>query len=59
MQWEQLTSPDFQSAVEQTGVCIIATGVIERHSEHLPLGTDFLNGHRLAVLAAEKEPAVV
>ncbi len=59
MQWEQLTSPDFKAAVEQTGVCIIATGVIERHSEHLPLGTDFLNGHRLACLAAEKEPAVV
>lgn len=59
MQWEQLTSPDFKSAVEQAGVCIIAMGVIERHSEHLPLGTDFLNGHQLAVLAAEKEPAVV
>lgn len=59
MQWEQLTSPDFKSAVEQAGVCIIAMGVIERHSEHLPLGTDFLNGHQLAILAAEKEPAVV
>jgi creatinine amidohydrolase len=34
-------------------------GVIERHSDHLPLGTDFLNAHRIACLAAEKEPAVV
>lgn len=59
MQWEQLTSTDFKSAVEQTGVCVIAMGVVERHSEHLPLGTDYLNGHRLACLAAEKEPAVV
>mgnify|MGYP005843556885 CR=1 FL=1 len=59
MQWEHLTSADFKTAVEQTGVCIVAMGVVEKHSEHLPLGTDFLNGHRLACLAAEKEPAIV
>ena len=59
MQWENLTSPDFQKAVEETGVCIVAFGVVERHSEHLPLGTDFLNGHALACLASEVEPAVV
>ncbi len=59
MQWENLTSPDFARAVHETGVCIVAFGVLERHSEHLPLGTDFLNGHKLACLAAEKEPAVV
>ena len=59
MQWEQLTSPDFDRAVQETKVCIVAFGVLERHGDHLPLGTDFLNGHRLACLAAEKEPAVV
>jgi creatinine amidohydrolase len=59
MQWENLTAPDFKRAVSETGVCILAMGVLERHSEHLPLGTDFLNGHRLACLAAEREPAVV
>jgi len=59
MQWEQLTSPDFARAVHETGVCLIAFGVLERHGDHLPLGTDFLNGHRLACLAAEQEPAVI
>ena len=59
MQWENLTSPDFSQAVKDTGVCILALGVLERHAEHLPLGTDFLNGHKIACLAAEKEPAVV
>lgn len=59
MQWENLTAPAFAQAVRETGVCILAMGVVERHSEHLPLGTDFLNGHRLASLAAEREPAVV
>ncbi len=59
MQWENLTASDFRKAVRKTGVCVIAMGVVEKHSEHLPLGTDFLNGHRIACLAAEKEPAVV
>jgi creatinine amidohydrolase len=59
MQWEQLTSTDFAKAAKETGVCIVAFGVVEKHSEHLPLGTDFLNGHKIASLAAEKEPAMV
>jgi creatinine amidohydrolase len=59
MQWEHLTSTDLAQAVRATGVCIVALGVVEKHSEHLPLGTDFLFGHRLACLAADKEPAVV
>jgi creatinine amidohydrolase len=59
MQWEHLTATEFAAAVAETGVCIVALGVVEKHSEHLPLGTDFLNGHKLACLAAEREPAVV
>ena len=59
MQWENLTAADFAKAVGETGVCVIAAGVLEKHGDHLPLGTDFLNGHKIACLAAEKEPAVV
>jgi creatinine amidohydrolase len=59
MQWEHLTSADFAQVVRDTGVCVIAMGVVEKHGEHLPLGTDFLNAHRIACLAAEREPAVV
>ena len=59
MQWEQLTSAALGTAVRETGVCVIAMGVVEKHSEHMPLGTDYLNAHRIACLAAEKEPAVV
>ena len=59
MQWEHLTSDEFALAVQETGVCIIAMGVVERHGTHLPLGTDFLSGHAVACLAAEKENAVV
>ncbi len=59
MQWENLTSDEFAAAVQKTVVCILAMGVVERHSTHLPLGTDYLSGHAVACLAAEDEPAVV
>jgi creatinine amidohydrolase len=59
MQWEHLTSNEFALAVKATKVCVIAMGVVERHSTHLPLGTDYLSGHAIACLAAEKEKAVV
>lgn len=59
MQWEYMTSKELGVAANKNGVCLIAMGVLEKHSEHLPLGTDYLNAHRLACLAAEKEPAVV
>ncbi len=60
MQWEELTAPDFQQAIKDTGgVCIVSVGSLEQHFEHLPLGTDYLNGHKLCCLAAEVEPVVV
>jgi creatinine amidohydrolase len=59
MQWEQLTATEFAEAARHTGVCVISLGVLEKHSEHLPLGTDYLVAHRIACRAAEEEPAVV
>jgi creatinine amidohydrolase len=59
MQWEHLTSDEFALAVRLTGVCILTMGVVERHGTHLPLGTDYLSGHAIACLAAEKESAVI
>jgi len=59
MRWEALTSPDFARAVRETGVCILPMGVLEKHGEHCPLGTDYLIAHDVATLAAEVEPAVV
>lgn len=59
MQWELLTSDDFAAAVRETGVCIVPMGVLERHGPHLPLGTDMLMAHRVACMAASREPAVV
>ncbi|MEI7634915.1 MAG: creatininase family protein [bacterium] len=59
MRWEELSSTEFAHAVRETGVCVVAMGVLEKHSEHLPLGTDVLISHRAAVLASKLEPAIV
>ena len=60
MLWQELTAPEFAKAVKEVGgVCLLSIGCLERHSEHLPLGTDFLVGFDICRLAAEKEPAIV
>lgn len=59
MQWEYMTSPDLARATVDPGVCIFTVSVIERHSDHLPMGCDMINSQAVAVLAAERESAVV
>lgn len=60
MQWETLTSLDFEKAVESCGgVGLIPIGVLEPHGPHLPLGTDMFAAHAAACRAAEKEPVIV
>ena len=60
MQWEHLTSLDFEKAVGGCqGVGMISIGVVEPHASHLPLGTDALACHWIACRAAEQEPAIL
>lgn len=55
-----MTAPEFVKAVDATkGVCILTLGSLEKHSDHLPIGTDnFLIRHKV-ILAAKIEPVVV
>ena len=60
MKWEDLTSPEFDEAIEKSkGVCLLPIGCLERHGEHLVVGCDSYVVNFLANLAAEKEYAVV
>jgi creatinine amidohydrolase len=59
-QMEELTSPLFVKAVEQSGgVVVIPLGIIEKHATHLPLGTDLFEARASVIRAAKKEYAVV
>ena len=60
MKWENLTSLEFDEAIEKSeGVCLLPLGCLERHGEHLVSGCDSYNVNHVANLAAEKEYAVV
>ncbi len=60
MQWENLSSLDFETAVTRCqGVGVIPFGVIEAHGPHMPLGTDMFTAHHIAARAAAEEPAIV
>jgi creatinine amidohydrolase len=59
MQWEELSGQDLAQAAKDTGLCIVPVASMEYHGPHLPLATDALNAHAVAVAAAREEPAVV
>jgi len=60
MLWEELTSKDFESAVEECeGLCVLPIGVLEKHGDHLPLGTDMYIAAEVVRAAASESPAVV
>ena len=60
VRWDELTAPGFSRAVRRAGgVCVVPMGVLEKHGEHLPLGTDLFRASRVAEEAAKRELAVV
>jgi creatinine amidohydrolase len=60
MLWEYLREEEFEPMLKRTnGVCAISIGCIEKHGQHLPLGTDTLKGARILELAAEREEVCV
>lgn len=60
VQWEELTAENFILAVEKSeGVCIIPMGVIEKHGQQLPLGTDVYTSREISIRASKEEFAIV
>jgi creatinine amidohydrolase len=60
VKYEALTVPLFIQAVEKSAkTCIIPMGILEKHGNHLPLGTDLINIRATALQAAQQEYVVV
>jgi len=60
MKWAELTVPGFRKAVKEVeGLCVIPMGILEKHADHLPLGTDLFNVAAVVERAVEIEPAIV
>ena len=55
MKWEYLREEEFGPAIKSSGgVCVMAVGCLEKHGQHLPVGTDSIKGDKIVELAAEK-----
>ena len=60
MLWEELSALDFETWVKKSeGVCVLPIGVLEKHGDHLPLGTDMYAVRAIAKEAAEQASVVV
>ena len=60
MLWENLREEEFKEAIEKSnGVCILPVGCLEKHGQHLPVGTDVIHITEIAKRAAQIEYAVV
>ena len=43
MKWENTREEEFKDAIKRSGgLCVMALGCLEKHGEHLPVGTDSL-----------------
>lgn len=59
MLWENLREEEFYPVIEKCGgLCVLSMGSIEKHGEHLPLGTNSIIAEEIAKAAAEIEDAV-
>ena len=60
MEWQNLREEEFEGAVKESGgLCIVPIGCVEKHGQHLPVGTDSLKGDKIVELAAEKAGVVM
>ena len=55
MKWENLREEEFEDAIKRSGgVCVMALGCLEKHAQHLPVGTDSLKGDKIVEMASER-----
>ena len=60
MLWENLREEEFETAIKNSkGVCVIPVGCLEKHGQHLPVGTDVIHITEIARRAAEIEPVCI
>lgn len=60
MKWEYLREEEFKQAIEKSGgLCVMCLGCMEKHGQHLPVGTDSLGGDKIVELAAERAGVVM
>jgi len=60
MLWENLREEEFDLAIkESSGLCVLPLGCIEKHGQHLPVGTDYFETMSIVKEAAKREKVVI
>ena len=60
MLWEELSAKGLMSYAKKCeGLCVLPLGVLEKHGDHLPLGTDMYIVTEMAKAASSESPAVI
>ena len=60
MLWEELSAAEMkQLAIDSGGVCVFPIGCLEKHGDHLPVGTDMYIGRAIAEQTAKTEKVLV
>jgi len=60
MLWEEFSAKGLEAYIEKSeGLCLLPIGVLEKHGDHLPLGTDMYIATEIVKAAAAESPAVV
>jgi creatinine amidohydrolase len=55
-----MTAPEFVKAIDVAkGVCVLPLGSLEKHGDHIPIGTDSFLIRQKVLLASKIEPVVV
>lgn len=54
-----MTVPEVEKFLEKSDMVIIPIGALEQHGNHLPIGTDFINGLEKSKLIAQQRDALV
>ena len=60
MRWENLREEEFDDAIARSGgLCVLPIGCLEKHGQHLPVGTDWFIADGVCQAAAQLEDVVL
>lgn len=59
MRWEEMSAPAIDVLDRETTAVLVPVGSVEQHGNHMPVGTDTILAHAVALGAAEKRPNTV
>ena len=54
MRWEELSVPEIERLDRDRTVVVLPVGSVEQHGRHMPVGTDTILAHSVALAAAER-----